>query len=366
MSCSSTDCESRTSATSPQSGFLNRNISAIPAAKIGDEKRYMILTPLEHENSGTRTADVDNSPWNQDAWALVEHKLSARVVHFARNKIYYECRRALRSEENDAESSTLKPSSLWPRVEKDADGEQYRPFLYEQWRIFLSDYCTKQLSRQADKLLPVRALAGQMAAAIKDEYLETAGMWKRDLAAELLWYVEPGDSPKTMPRAKQARTWSWAHRDARIGFVHGTTDAALPDALTEMKFNVAANSDGTLFLKGYSREILEIRPTDSRDVWVAEMRKEYPWDLLVSGSDDESVCFAQGALDDPDGIISASNELMYLHVTDEVHPTGLILALDSNLSPAWRRIGVATIFDLGDLVLDPPFQPDSFINVFVE
>lgn len=57
---------------------------------------------------------------------------------------------------------------------------------------------------------------------------------------------------------------------------------------------------------------------------------------------------------------------MYLYVTGEVHPTGLILALDIRLRLAWRRIGVATIFELGDQVADLPFQPDSFTKVVVE
>jgi hypothetical protein len=357
------------------------------AAKIGDDKRYAIFTPQLHEDSGTRTSDVDRSPWNQDAWALVERTLSARVVHFAQNKLYFECRRALHSEENDAESTTLKPSNLWPRVEKDAadaEGEQYRPYLYEQWRTFLAEYSTKQLSRQANELLPVRAVAAEMATAINDEHLASAGMWKRDLAAQLLWYTEHGepDSPKpkikTMPRANQAPTWSWAHHATKIGFVRGTTDggaALLPPALTEQKFHVLHDDDsihsGALSLQGYSKEVSEIRPIDGGDAWLAEMRREYPWDLLVAGSgdgdDDERVCFAQGSLDDEDGIVSVSGRrFMYLHVTAEVHPTGLILARDSTSDLAWRRIGVATIFDLGDLVLDPPFQPDSFTTVVVE
>jgi hypothetical protein len=346
---------------------LTRNISAIPAAKIGDEKRYMIFTPQEHKDGGMRTSDVDRSPWNQDAWTLVEHILSARVVHFAKNKIYFECRRALYSEENDVESITLKPSSFWPIVEQCIDAEEYRPFLYERWRSFLVDYSSRQLSRQTVKLLPVRAVAQSMAAATNDdEYLEFAGVWEGDLAAQLLWYIEGDGTLKTMPRAKQAPTWSWAYRDAKIGFVHGTTDGALPPSLTERKFYVAKAAAGSLSLHGYSRKISGICPINSGDAWLAEMRKEYPWDLLVSESDNESVCIAHGALDDPDAITSAHRELMYLHVTDEVHPTGLVLALDTRLGLAWRRIGVATIFELGELITDPPFQLDSFTDVVVE
>jgi hypothetical protein len=338
----------------------------------------MILTPQDHETSGTRTSDVDLSPWNQDAWTLAERKLSARVLHFAKNKIYYECRRALRSEENDAESAMLKPSTaFWPRVEEQgAEAEQYRAFLYEQWRGFVAEYSSRRLSRQkADvKLLPVRAVAEAMAAVIGDEYLEAAGMWRGDLAAQLLWYVEEPDADgtlKTMPRAKQAPSWSWAYRNAKIGFVRGTTDGEFPPTLAEQKFRVAELiEDCTLTLHGYTRQISEIRPIDASDAWLAEMRKEYPWDLIVSGGsdDEEGGCVvAHGALDDPDEMLFACGKLeyMYLHVTDEVHPTGLLLARDSRLGSTWRRVGVATVFDLGDLIMDPPFGPDSFTTVVV-
>lgn len=325
----------------------------------------MVLAPQDDEHHGMRSSDVDASPWSQDAWALVERMLSARLVHFAKNKIYFECRRALRSEENDGESTALKPSSLWPKVDQGSDKQQYRPFFYEQWRSLLVSYCGKRLGGVADKLLPVRAVAEEMGTAIDDEYLPFAGMWKRDLAAQLLWYTEP-DSPQIKRPATQAPTWSWAHVDAKIGFVRGTTDGEMPRALAGNKFNVGEISDGSLTLTGYSREISAIHPIDSGDEWLAEMRKEYAWDLLADGDDDdEPVSFAQGSLSDPEGIDSTARRLMYLHVTSEVHPTGLILAQTADSDSAWRRIGVATIFDLGDLVADPPFVPDSVAQVVV-
>ena len=325
----------------------------------------MVLAPQDDENDGMRPSDVDDSPWNQDAWALVERMLSARLVHFAKNKIYFECRRALKSEENDAESPALKPSSLWPRVEKGSDKQQYRPFLYEQWKTFLINYSAKRLNTVTDKLLPVRAIAKEMETAIDDEYLPFAGMWKRDLAAQLLWYTEP-DSPKTTRRAAtQAPTWSWAHADAGIGFARGTTDGEMPPALAVDRFSVIEISPESLTLTGYSREISALVPIDDQDEWLAEMRKEYPWDLLAAGDDGENVPFAQGTLSDPEAIISAARRFMYLHVTSEVHPTGLILAQAAGSSSVWQRIGVATIFDLGDLVSDPPFQPDSLVEVVI-
>lgn len=75
---------------------------------------------------------------------------------------------------------------------------------------------------------------------------------------------------------------------------------------------------------------------------------------------------AHGVLDGPDAerLARDCGELMYLHVTDRVHPTGLVLALEKGCSNA-TRIGVATIFEFGDLVLDPPFQPDSYAAVTV-
>ncbi|KAK4133944.1 HET-domain-containing protein [Trichocladium antarcticum] len=362
-----------TSAASPRSGFLHRNMSAIPAVKIGDENRYMILAPLQRETDGTHAADVGSSPWNQDAWALAEHQLSARVIHFARNKIYYECRRALRSEENDTEPAAPRPSSFWPRVERDAAGEQYRPYLYEQWRTLLRHYTARQLSRQTDRRLPLRGVAAQMAADIDDAYLETGALWNRDLADQLLWRViQPG--PRTVPRPQErnadargkAPTWSWVRCQAPIGFVAGASDGALPAALRGREFRAACDSRGAVSLQGYRRKLVGISPIDGGDEWLAEMRCEYPWDLLVQGGDGTDVCMAHGVLDGPDAerLARDGGELMYLHVTDRVHPTGLVLALAKGCANA-TRIGVATIFEFGDLVLDPPFQPDSYAAMTV-
>jgi len=318
--------------------------------------------PQDDENSGMRPSDVDDSPWSQDAWALVERMLSARLVHFAKNKIYFECRRALRSEENDAESTALKPCSLWPKVEEGPDKQQYRSFLYEQWKGFLVNHSVKRLDSVADKLLPVGAIAKEMETAIDDDYLPFAGMWKRNLAEQLLWYTDP-DAPNTKRPATQAPTWSWAHVGARIGFVRGATDGTMPPAVAENIFAVTEVSDGALTLTGYGREISALLPIDARDEWLAEMRKEYPWDLLAIGDDGESVPFAQGSLSESEGIVSVARRFMYLHVASEAHPTGLILA--QTAGSAWERIGVATIFDLGDLVSDPPFQPDNSVTVVV-
>jgi hypothetical protein len=91
-----------------------------------------------------------------------------------------------------------------------------------------------------------------------------------------------------------------------------------------------------------------------------------------SGEDDDKKGFERerlvvhGALDGPDREILAGRELMYLHITGEVHPTYLLLVRDSRLGSAEGRIGVATIFELGDAIMDPPFRPGRFTDVVVE
>lgn len=157
-----------------------------------------------------------------------------------------------------------------------------------------------------------------MAAATNDdEYLECAGMWGRDLAAQLLWYTEGDGTLKAIMCHGQ--------RKLRAGHGHGLSrrkdwlcardnGRALPPSLTERKFHLAEVVVGSLSLHGYSREISGICSIDSVDAWLAEMRKEYPWGLLVSESDDESARIAHGALDDPNGITSAHRELIHVPV----------------------------------------------------
>ncbi|KAM5369643.1 hypothetical protein ACJZ2D_008902 [Fusarium nematophilum] len=199
-----------------------------------------------------------------------------------------------------------------------------------------------------------------MAGRAEDSYIDFAGMWLHNLQHELLWYPQDGSRARTTNCGYPS--WSWASLDAEIGFIRGTTDCELPNELSEKKFEAlkaGRDSDsrpnrGYIEVAGYCKKLSSLKVFDG-DLFSMEMRKEYPLDLVVG----ESQVLAHGALDldGYDFLRDFGIQLQYLHVDTETHPTGLILLQDPRSATVFRRVGVATIFEVGgEILLDSPFE----------
>ena len=162
-------------------------------------------------------------------WTLQERELSVRVLHFTSDRVVWECREYYASEDDP----TLKKKSMlfdvglkFRLLDGNIIDRKDRPHNYKfsKWMDVVEEYSMRKLSIKHDKL---RAIAG-LADAIKsiqqdDAYL--SGLWKRDLATELLWHAIPNpehsDSPRSWPPTPVARgipTWSWAAYDGAVVF----------------------------------------------------------------------------------------------------------------------------------------------------
>jgi hypothetical protein len=76
---------------------------------------YFILSAFDDAEGGTARGDIESSLWNRRGWTCQERKLSTRMLHFCKDKLYFECRTCLKSEENEPTDS--RPFHLWPRNE---------------------------------------------------------------------------------------------------------------------------------------------------------------------------------------------------------------------------------------------------------
>ncbi|KAJ4294272.1 hypothetical protein N0V90_007962 [Kalmusia sp. IMI 367209] len=162
-------------------------------------------------------------------WTLQERELSVRVLHFTSDRVVWECRECYASEDDP----TLKAKDMFFDVglkfrllDGSPKDRKNRPYNYKfsKWMDLVEEYSLRRLSIKEDKL---RAIAG-LAEAIKsvqqdDTYL--SGIWKRDLATQLLWYAMPKPehsvSSEFWPPAVVARgipTWSWAAYDGAVAF----------------------------------------------------------------------------------------------------------------------------------------------------
>ena len=355
----------------------------------GGATHTIVLTPIEGDESGLRHGDVDGSRWNTRGWTMQERSLSTRSVHFCKNKIYFECRSTIRSEENEPEQMA-RSNKLWPREIHEADGGKLAPGIernrmswYDRWRRAVVDYSRRRLTVESDKLKAIQSIANEMQPQVSDVYISQAGMWQGNISREVLWYVDSGIARQ--PRQWRAPTWSWASLDANIGFIKGnhydprgievltkalplpfkffnasTPSATGAESLTECGKNVlfeTASSDREAAnfgrVQAYTERIGGIRRID-RD-WIS-----FPYEVL----DERGDIFAHGILDldNRDNLLASlshpSNAFRYLHVAHDQHPSGLIIRGRNQTGRChWERVGVATIFEThGSLVREENFR----------
>ena len=367
-----------TSSTSSQQAFLVRDLPYVPAVKaIIDDDRFFIITPIDDRQSGVRHGDIEGSRWNTRGWTMQERALSTRSIHFGRNKIYFECRGCLRSEEND------------PGQARDSD--QFQLFLrstgldpsvwYDHWMRIVVGYSRRRLTVPSDKLKAIQSIANDMGNHLIDEYIPAAAMWKGNLLNELLWYVQ-GGIPRRVPG--RAPSWSWASLDANISFLKGgrhgepPIDAAkiwdggvllgTPDPHDiEIRGNV--NIPGEFLSPGldcYLFLLSSLCPVDD-DKWE---RTSFPFDVMMHiGTSSEAVVFGHGMLDldNRDNVLAARYQnLYYLHISNGQRPSGLLVHSRRVVgagypvsSPEGRgivycsRVGVATVFEVSGKTINP-------------
>ena len=307
----------------------------------------LIVTPIDDDGGGLRRDDVDRSRWNTRGLTMQERSLSTRTVHFCTNKLYFECRGSLKSEENEPERTQASdPFQLWPRP-LDGEGvasDDPRKW-YEHWRRAVVGYSRRRLTVSSDKLTAIRSLANEMAAHVPPgDYLPEAAVWRSNIRKELLWYVESGIARR--PSVKRAPSWSWASLDAHVGYIIGRRSGYCQLADLDV---LQVDGTGICKVSGHRMLITRIQQVDDHE----RDRASFPYGIV--GSDGRP--FARGILDlnNRDSLLSSGNSFCYLHISNDQQPSGLILtsrlAVD-NIN-GWGRVGVATVFQISGEMINP-------------
>src|SRR4051812_38751569 len=100
---------------------------------------------------------IEYAPVNTRAWVFQERLLSPRVVHFAKDQIFWEC--------HELRASEGFPGGLPPRYRIDSSRpifssveEQKTTDFLRLWDYIVRRYTTGDLTQRGDKLIAVSAL----------------------------------------------------------------------------------------------------------------------------------------------------------------------------------------------------------------
>jgi hypothetical protein len=164
----------------------------LPNGQIGTV--YVIPYPIRR--SVFREDSIDKEPLELRGWTLQEKLLSPRILRYESKQMSWECRSTKINSNGPLQESFVRLDN------RDGSGET------RNWQRTVEDFSGRNLTHNSDKLSALSGYASFLHFKTPDLYL--AGLWKRNLFAHLLWFI---DSRKTTIscRAKtyRAPSWSW-------------------------------------------------------------------------------------------------------------------------------------------------------------
>lgn len=161
------------------------------------------------------------------AWVVQEQLLSPRVVSYTTSGLFWDCTSLC--------ASAAYPTGIPIRFDRDFVKRESRIFkeavrtgvlvsintaietkVHSSWQRVVESYSLCSMTKESDKLIAMKGIADETAIVKNDEFL--AGLWKKTLWKDLLWWVDlstipfrqHNGKPSRRSREFQAPTWSWA------------------------------------------------------------------------------------------------------------------------------------------------------------
>lgn len=188
------------------------------------EKMWAVVDfDTDHHNA------ITHSTLSKRGWVVQERMLSPRTIHFASDRIFWECRSSnLLPESYVSELGNMKgiqtgvglsickvPTSSRPQASEISDA----------WRRVIQYYAAAKLSKpEKDKLVAIAGIARYFGTFFNDQYV--AGFFRYQLPSDLLWAsldtydsLPPELAVETAGTTTyQGPTWSWVSTNSRIRF----------------------------------------------------------------------------------------------------------------------------------------------------
>jgi hypothetical protein len=146
--------------------------------------------------------------------ALQEHVLSTRVLHYTATELLFECKTSYRCECMPDRKAYPTTPSLIPK----AVGSKKTNAVYEAWQRIVEKYSVRDLTVAGDKFPAISGIASKIRKATHSEYL--AGLWKGNLASDLLWTASAlaSTTDRFAMETWRAPSFSWASLDAAVTY----------------------------------------------------------------------------------------------------------------------------------------------------
>lgn len=210
-------------------------------------------------------------------WTLQERLLSPRIIHYARDQMFFECESCVKSEDGFVFAETHFSLQRMLDTQKISFEDHGMPrsngisFIVGQtfgngirwnggWLALIENFTMRKLTKSEDKLPALSGLARVIAEETNDRYI--AGIWATHILEDLFWRVyareellehgerrDRNDSPcvfkpvkgKVLAEVKEpdkyrAPSWSWASLDAPVRFIplsYGTLVAEILDCFVK-------------------------------------------------------------------------------------------------------------------------------------
>ncbi|KAI1469236.1 HET-domain-containing protein [Daldinia caldariorum] len=138
---------------------------------------------------GKRYDPIADEPLSSRAWTLQERILSARLIHYVRDQMYFECESCILSEDG------FRFGDIYFGMKR---------LLETQWQggwISLIENCSmRNLTVHRDKLTALAGVARAIAEKTRDRYY--SGLWQRHFTEDLCWRMYPYEEKENRRDAK--------------------------------------------------------------------------------------------------------------------------------------------------------------------
>lgn len=193
-------------------------LRTLEGAESGAGTEENFLAVMIHPLYVSRWGDnVQEAPIQSRGWVLQERLLAPRVVHFAKEQVYWECRESTACQ-TDPDGSLFLPTKKSEARDKPKRIFPMKQGTHRDWlgvyAQVVSKYAETKLSFCSDRLLAISAIASnivQQYGLEESEYV--AGMWRKRFLNQLSWRAGHGldNNPCSNRDCRHGGpSWSWA------------------------------------------------------------------------------------------------------------------------------------------------------------